>query len=215
MAAGPSLPVAEVRAVPVHGVPPSQSMVADAIDQLDAPGTVGPPELAVDPGATGAGTVAGWSWPPAGACSSCAGVSPVVSEDTVAFAVDRAFISGAMVFASCPLDEPELVTAWHTPPDTPSHDPVLREPRSSIDTAGSTALAELLTFPSHVAWPSQTSTAPAAEAADGPAGIRAVFTGFACPSAPWPLRASAAPGPLEAVDTDLASQPPLPPAHVA
>lgn len=67
-AVGPSLPVAEVRAVPVHWVPPAQSIVADAIDQLDAPGTVGPPEFALDPGAVGAGTVAGWSCPPAGSC---------------------------------------------------------------------------------------------------------------------------------------------------
>jgi hypothetical protein len=58
-AVGPSLPAAEVRAVPLHRVPPSQSIVADAIDQLDAPGSVGPPEFAEDPGATGAGTVAG------------------------------------------------------------------------------------------------------------------------------------------------------------
>jgi hypothetical protein len=42
----------------------------------------------------------------------------------VAFAVDFFCISGAMVFASELLDEPEFVTAWHTPPDTPSHDPL-------------------------------------------------------------------------------------------
>jgi hypothetical protein len=122
-AIGPSLPAAEVRAVPEHGVPASQSIVADAIDQLDAPGTVGPPEFALEPGATGAGTVAGsccccpscgWS---AGACS------PLVPEVMVAFSVDRCFISGAIAFASELLDEPEFVTAWHTPPDTPSHDP--------------------------------------------------------------------------------------------
>jgi hypothetical protein len=61
IAAGPSSPVAEVRAVPLHSVPPAQSIVADAIDQLEAPGTVGPPEFALEPGAVGAGGVAGWS----------------------------------------------------------------------------------------------------------------------------------------------------------
>jgi hypothetical protein len=58
---GPSPPVAEVRAVPVHTVPPAQSIVAEAIDQLDAPGTVGPPEFALEPGAVGTAGVAGWS----------------------------------------------------------------------------------------------------------------------------------------------------------
>jgi hypothetical protein len=61
IAAGPSSPVAEVRAVPLHTVPPAQSIVAEAIDQLEAPGTVGPPEFADEPGAVGAGGVAGWS----------------------------------------------------------------------------------------------------------------------------------------------------------
>jgi len=60
-AAGPSLPDAEVRVVPVHRVPPWQSRVALAIVQLEAPGTVGPPEFALEPGAVGAGGVAGWS----------------------------------------------------------------------------------------------------------------------------------------------------------
>jgi hypothetical protein len=56
---GPSSPVAELRAVPEHRAPAAQSIVAEAIDQLEAPGTVGPPEFALEPGATGAGTVAG------------------------------------------------------------------------------------------------------------------------------------------------------------
>jgi hypothetical protein len=60
-AAGPSLPDAEVRVVPVQTVPPWQSRVALAIVQLEAPGTVGPPEFALEPGAVGAGGVAGWS----------------------------------------------------------------------------------------------------------------------------------------------------------
>jgi hypothetical protein len=51
--AGPSLPDAELSTLPEHPVPPAQSSVADAMDQLDAPGTVGAPELAVEPGATG------------------------------------------------------------------------------------------------------------------------------------------------------------------
>jgi hypothetical protein len=60
--AGPSLPAAEVRVVPTQpDEDPAQSRVAEAIVQLEAPGTVGPPELADDPGAVGAGGVAGWS----------------------------------------------------------------------------------------------------------------------------------------------------------
>ena len=139
----------------------------------------------------------------------------MVSEATVAFAVERACISGAMVFASGPVEEPELVTAWHTPPDTPSHEPSLREPRGSIDTAGSTADAELVTFPVHAAAPSQVITAPAADAADGPAPNRAAFTGRALPSAPGPANANAAPGPDDALDTDRTSHPPVAPVHDA
>jgi hypothetical protein len=126
----------------------------------------------------------------------------VVSEVTVAFAVDRACTSGLMMFASGPDEAPELVTAWHTPPDTPAHEPSEREPRGSGDTLGSVAEAELVTLPLQVALPSQTSTAPAAEAADGPAGIRAAFTRCAVPSCGAPDSASAAPGPLDAVDLD-------------
>jgi hypothetical protein len=202
--AGPSSPVAEVRAVPVHGVLPAQSIVAEAIDQLDAPGTVGPPEFADEPGATGAGTVAGWSVPCPCCCPSAGACpwSPVVSVDTVAFAVERACTSGRMTFAFGSLEAPELVTAWHTPPDTPSHEPSLREPRGWADTDGSLALAALVTFPVQACWPSQTSAAPAAEAAEGPPGIRAVFTGCAVPSACGPDNACAAPGPVDAVDTD-------------
>jgi hypothetical protein len=39
--------------------PPAQFKVADAIVQEEAPGTLGPPEFALDPGALGAGGVAG------------------------------------------------------------------------------------------------------------------------------------------------------------
>jgi hypothetical protein len=65
------------------------------------------------------------------------------------------------------------------------------------------------------AWPSHTSTAPAADAADGPATNRAPFTGRAVPSACGPDSASAAPGPVDAVDTDCTSQPPVPPVQLA
>jgi hypothetical protein len=59
---GPSLPEAELPAVPRQSAAlPSQSSVADTIVQLDAPGTVGPPEFADEPGAVGAGGVAGWA----------------------------------------------------------------------------------------------------------------------------------------------------------
>jgi hypothetical protein len=206
--------VAEVRAVPVHVAPAAQSIVAEAIDQLEAPGTVGPPEFADEPGAVGAGGVAGSSLPPAGACCP-AGASPVVSEVTVAFAVERARTSGAITFASGPEEAPELVTAWHTPPDTPSQEPSDRDPRGPVDTDGSVADAELLTVPEQDPCPSHTSTAPAAEAADGPAGIRAVFTGCAVPSCGAPASASAAPGPEEAVETDFISHPPVPPVQEA
>jgi hypothetical protein len=60
-AAGPSLPAAEVEAVPEHVRLPAQSRVAEAVVQLEAPGTVGPPEFALEPGAVGAGGTAGWS----------------------------------------------------------------------------------------------------------------------------------------------------------
>jgi hypothetical protein len=180
---GPSLPAAELRAVPEHAVPPAQSRVAEAIVQLEAPGTVGAPEFALDPGAVGAGGVAGWSWPPAGACCSSAGAcSPVVPDVTVAFAVDRSATSGAITFASGPDEAPEFVTAWHTPPETPSHEPSLCEPRGSGDTDGSVAVAALVTLPVQAASPSQLSAAPAADAADGPAGRRAVLICAACPS---------------------------------
>jgi hypothetical protein len=59
-ALGPSLPEALLRAVPEHpAAEPSQFNMAEAIVQLDAPGTVGAPELADEPGAVGAGGVAG------------------------------------------------------------------------------------------------------------------------------------------------------------
>src|SRR5690606_33535230 len=203
IAVGPSSPVAELRAVPMHGLPPAQSIVAAAIDQLDAPGTVGPPEFALEPGAVGAGRVAGWSappcWPSAGACPC----SPVVSEVTVAFAVDRACTSGRMMFAFGSLEEPELVTAWQSPPETPSHEPSEREPRGCADTLGSVALAELVTLPSQTSWPWQISTAPDADAADGPFTRRAVL--ICWPSACGPDSASAAPGPVDDVETDCTS----------
>ena len=39
---------------------PAQFKVAEAIVQEEAPDTVGPPEFALEPGAVGAGGVAGW-----------------------------------------------------------------------------------------------------------------------------------------------------------
>jgi hypothetical protein len=203
---GPSLPAAELRATPVHAMLlPEQSSVAFAIVQLDAPGTVGAPEFAHDPGAAGAGT-AGWSccgWVPCGA-------SPVVPELTVALAVERSATSGAITFASEADEAPELVTAWHTPPVTPSQEPSLCDPRAVGDTSGSVAVAALDTEPVQAISPAQVMAAPAAEAADGPAGSRAAFT--CCGP---PARASAAPGPLEAVEIDCTSQPPVAPVHDA
>jgi hypothetical protein len=100
----------------------------------------------------------------------------VVSVVTVAFAVERSATSGVMTLASGPEDAPEFVTAWQTPPLTPSQEPSEREPRGSGDTDGSVAVAELVTFPVQAFAPSQVIAAPAAEAADGPAGSRAGFT---------------------------------------
>jgi hypothetical protein len=189
--AGPSLPDAELSTVPEHPVPPAQSTVADAIDQLDAPGTVGPPEFALEPGADGAGGVAGCC---EGSPSAGASAGSSVDEVTVAFDVLAACMSGAMIDAFGSVEEPEFVTAWQTPPVTPVQEPSLREPRGSGDTLGSTAEAALVTRPSQVACPSQTSIAPDADAADGPAARRAVFTAVSADSC------CAAPGEVEATD---------------
>ncbi|WP_232665458.1 hypothetical protein [Pseudonocardia sp. TRM90224] len=196
--------------MPEHLVPAAQSMVALAIDHADAPATVGPPAFADEPGAVGAGVVAGCS--PFLPCSSdgCGCCSPVVSCETVAFAVDLACTTGAITFASGPVEAPEFVTAWHTPPVTPVQVPSLRAPRGSPDTLGSVAVAELVTFPSHNFAPSHTRTAPATDAADGPAGRRARLILLSSPA-----NASAAPGPLDALDFDTSSHPPVPPVQVA
>ncbi|GAA5129429.1 hypothetical protein GCM10023320_49890 [Pseudonocardia adelaidensis] len=214
VAAGPSEPAAVLRAVPEQEALPAQSRVAEAIVQLEAPGTVGPPEFALDPGAVGAGGVTGWSGPAAWSCGcpsgTCSWASPVVPEATVAFAVERCSTSGAMLFASGPDDAAEFVTAWHTPPLTPSHEPSECEPRGCAETGGSVAVAALATLPVQLVSPSQVIAAPAADAADGPAGIRAALTCW-----PSPARASAAPGPLEACDVERTSQPPVAPAQEA
>jgi hypothetical protein len=204
--AGPSLPAAELRATPVHPLAlPEQSSVAFAMVQLDAPGTVGAPEFAEEPGAAGTGA-AGWSccgWEPCGA-------SPVVPALTVALPVERSVMIGAITFAEGSDEAPELVTARHTPPVTPSQEPWPCEPRAADDTSGSAAFAALVTEPVQAISPAQVIAAPAAEAADGPAGRRA---GFTCCGPPE--RASAAPGPLEAVETDRTVQPAVAPVQDA
>ncbi|WP_232665720.1 hypothetical protein [Pseudonocardia sp. TRM90224] len=107
---GPSLPAAVLDAVPVHLVPCAQSIVAFAIDHADAPATVGPPAFADEPGAVGAGGVAGRSsFLPCSSDGCCD--SPVVSCETVALAVDFACTTGAITFASGPVEAPEFVTA--------------------------------------------------------------------------------------------------------
>jgi hypothetical protein len=68
----------------------------------------------------------------------------------------------------------------------------------------------LYTLPPQTVSPSQVSTAPDADAADGPAANRFPFTGT-----PGPVNACVAPGPLEAVDTDRPSHPPVAPVHRA
>jgi hypothetical protein len=114
-----------------------------------------------------------------------------------------------MVFASGPDEAPEFVTAWQWPPTTPAQEPVLRDPRGASDTVGSVAVAALDARPLQTSSPAQATTAPAAEAADGPGVSRASFTG--CP----PESATAAPGPLEAYDVDAAWHPAVPPAQLA
>jgi hypothetical protein len=206
--AGPSLPDAEVRVVPEQPALPPQSRVASAIVHEDAPGTVGAPEFALEPGAVGAGGVTGCcSWAGRPCCRSAGAWSPVVPEVTVAFSVDRACTSGAMLFASGADDAAELVIAWHTPPETPSQEPSECEPRGSGDNAGSVAVAALATVPVHDCPSSHVSAAPAADAADGPVPIRAAFHGWAAPDGDCAFRACAAPGPDDAVDTDRTSHP--------
>jgi hypothetical protein len=213
-AAGASLPEVEVRVVPVQTMLPRQSRVALAIVQLDAPGTVGPPEFALDPGAVGAGGVAGWSVPGSPGC--CRGAwSPVVPDVTVAFFVERACTSGAMLFASGPDDAAELLTAWHTAPETPAQEASECEPRASGETVGSVAVAALVAVPVHTGWPAQVSVAPAADAADGPATNRAALNVCVVPACDCAASACAAPGPVDAVETDRTSQALVPPVHDA
>jgi hypothetical protein len=129
---------------------------------------------------------------------------------TVALLVGAACMIGAIRLASGPEDAPELVTAWQIPPVTPSQVPVLREPRGSGDTDGSVAVAAEVAVPVQVVSPWQVSIAPATEAADGPAGSRAALVAWSGPD-----RASAAPGPVAAVEVDRTWQPPVPPVHDA
>jgi hypothetical protein len=134
----------------------------------------------------------------------------VVPDVTLALPVERSATSGVITFADGSDEAPELVTAWHTPPVTPSHEPSPCEPRAAGDTSGSVAFAALDTDPVQAISPAQVIAAPAADAADGPAGSRAAFTGCGPPAS-----ASAAPGPLEAVETDRTSQPPVAPVQDA
>jgi hypothetical protein len=128
----------------------------------------------------------------------------------VAFSVERCCISGAITLASGPVDEPEFVTATHSPPRTPLQEPMENEPRDFSETPGSIADAPLRTVPVHTPSPSQDIAAPDADAADGPIGSRLVLI-----SAGSAASARDAPRPDEAVDTERASQPPDTPVHDA
>jgi hypothetical protein len=75
--------------------------------------------------------------------------------------------------------------------------------------AGSVPVAVLATLPSQIARPSQDSTAPAADAADAPGTRRRSLTRFGSASV------CAAPGSLDAADTDRVSHAPPPAAHDA
>src|SRR3954468_2886733 len=110
---------------------------------------------------------------------------------------------GAIRLASGPEEAPEFVTAWQTPAATPVQEPVLDDPRGASETFGSVAVAAEFTVPVQAVWHS--STAPDAEAADGPAASRPALVAW-----PGPASASAAPGPVAAVETERAWQPPVP-----
>jgi len=181
----PSLPIAVECTLPAHPAEPAwQSRVAVALDQLEAPGTVGA-TLAPAPGEpAGAGGVAGCCPPepvpvvspplePLPPCETlacpllCPLLWPVVWEVVVAFGVEGAWTRGAILEASGPAEAPELVTAWH-PPVAPWQVPVPVEPRGSGEMFGSVPVAELVTLPVQLDWLLQLSAAPEAEAADGP-----------------------------------------------
>jgi hypothetical protein len=129
---------------------------------------------------------------------------------TVAFFVELAFMIGAIRLASGPEEAPEFVTAWQMPLAMPVQEPLLDDPRGLSETFGSVALAAEVTLPVQVDAPWQSSTAPEVDAADGPAASLAGLVVW-----PGPASASAAPGPVAAVDTDRAWQPPVPPEHDA
>jgi hypothetical protein len=178
---GPSVPIAELCTRPAHAAEPAaQVRVADALDQLEAPGTVGAP-FAPAPGEPDpAGGVAGWDPPepvPAGlspplpepgrAWAVVCPEPPMPEEVSVALELDGAATRGAIFEASGPADAPELVTAWQ-PPVAPWQEPVAVEPLGFGETSGSVPVAVLDTLPVQL-WPvSQLSAAPEAEAADGP-----------------------------------------------
>jgi len=124
----------------------------------------------------------------------------------VALSVEDSCTSGAMLLASGPDEAPPLTTAWQLPPVTPEQVPSARLPRGSGETLGSVAVTEAVILPvQSPAPPSQVILPPTTEAADGPAGIRAPFTG-------WPSLAYvvAAPGPVDAVDIVWTWQEPAP-----
>jgi hypothetical protein len=174
----------ELRGRPEHLAPPAHSSVADAADQLEAPGTLAAPELAAEPGEPAGGSAASF---PAGFWSPpCPFPSPVCTEPVLAFSVDRAANSGLIEEASGPEEAPELVTPWQCPPDTPSQEPQLRSPLVVL-VAGSLPLAELVTLPLHLPGPSQDMTPPVAVAAEGPevSRLRVGFPDSVC-AAPGP-----------------------------
>jgi hypothetical protein len=129
--------------------------------------------------------------------------------ETVALSVDFACISGTIRLAAGSVEAPELVTAWQTPPTTPSHEPCPTEPRAFGETTGSVPVAPLVTLPLQVPPPSQTRIAPAADAADGPATSRLTFTGE------FPASACTAPEPVDATEVDCSWHVPPPALQLA
>jgi hypothetical protein len=139
---GPSLPAASLCTLPAHPAEPAwQFRVAEALDQLEAPATVGDtvapdpgeppvpgpvggvegcePELPVEPPLPEPPELPIPPVPPVVVLPDPAGlawlvplpVGPVVWEVVVAFGVDGACTSGLIAEASGPVEAPELVTA--------------------------------------------------------------------------------------------------------
>ncbi|GAA5171536.1 hypothetical protein GCM10023321_70250 [Pseudonocardia eucalypti] len=167
----PVMPVAVLCGLPLHAVFPSQSRLAQAVVQLDAPGTVGPPVTADEPGAVG------WfgSWP--GRLSSpleavWPPLPPIAVLLVTALLVGWSWTIGLMLLASGLLDEAPLITATQRPPVVPAQEPSALLPLASAETPGFVASTTPVSRPP----PVPVSLPPMVVAADGPVPSRLRFT---------------------------------------